>query len=63
MQEMIGEFTGSSLRDKRFKVLFTQGDLAEKLGVSRITVNKWETGKAVPSMKHLRLLKRLLKEK
>ncbi|HEY1247415.1 MAG TPA: helix-turn-helix transcriptional regulator [Nitrososphaera sp.] len=63
MQEMIGEFTGSKLRDKRFKSLLTQGELAERIGVSRITVNKWETGNATPSMKHLRSLKRLLKEK
>ena len=31
----------------------TQSDLAEKIGVSIQSISKWETGKAVPSFKHL----------
>lgn len=38
----------NSLRDLRQKRKLTQQDLADKLGVSRVAVTKWETGEAYP---------------
>ena len=37
-----------TLRDRSF---MTQNELAVKLNVSFVTVNRWENGKAVPSIK------------
>lgn len=37
----------------------SQGELAEKLDVSRQSVSKWETGTAVPSMDNMRTLSQL----
>jgi len=38
----------NSLRDLRQKRKLTQQDLADRLGVSRVAVTKWETGDAYP---------------
>lgn len=35
----------------REKLLLTQDEIALELGVSSITVCRWETGKTVPNMK------------
>ena len=40
---MIGKV---SLAGARTSACLTQADLADKLGVSRVSVNQWETGKA-----------------
>ena len=32
----------------------TQGEVAEKLGVSRVSVCKWENGKTLPTAKRLK---------
>lgn len=40
----------NSLRDLRAQRNWSQGDLAEKLGVSRQSVNAIETGKFDPSL-------------
>ena len=40
----------NSVRDLRAQVIWTQADLAEKLGVSRQTVNAIETEKYDPSL-------------
>lgn len=37
-----------SLRVARAMTELTQEELAEKLGVSRVTVQAWEAGKAIP---------------
>lgn len=34
----------------------TQEDFAKKIGVSCITVTRWETGKAKPNLKTMRLI-------
>ena len=41
---------GKSLFDARKKCGFSQEDVAEKLGVSRQTVSKWETDETVPDI-------------
>ena len=38
---------------ERKKKKLTQIQLAEVVGVSRITINKWETGKSTPSVEML----------
>ena len=40
----------------RRKALMTQEDFAKKIGVSCITVTRWETGKAKPNLKTMRLI-------
>lgn len=41
---------------KRNRLLagMTQADLAEKLGVSTVTVHKWESGESLPRAKRLK---------
>jgi putative transcriptional regulator len=47
----------------RERLLLTQTELAEKLGVSYASVNRWENGKCEPTMKAKRKIKNLcLKE-
>lgn len=36
------------IKDKRERAGMTQGELAERLGVDRTTVTKWESGDAMP---------------
>lgn len=40
----------------RIKSIMTQEDFAKELGVSFATVNRWETGKAKPGIKAMRLI-------
>ena len=47
------------LREYREKTFLTQEDLARKLGVSYVTVNRWENGKFEPTMKIKRKLNKL----
>ena len=49
-------------RKYREKVLLTQTELAEKLGVSFASVNRWENGQFEPTMKIKRKLRDLFKE-
>lgn len=51
----------NSLRDLRTQRNWSQGDLAEKLGVSRQSVNAIETGKFDPSLPLAFKLARLFK--
>ena len=44
------------LKEYREKAFLTQEDLANKLGVSYVTVNRWENGKFEPTMKIKRKL-------
>lgn len=41
------------LKEFRMKRKWTQEQLAEKMGVTRTAVVKWETGKAYPTMEKL----------
>lgn len=40
----------------RRKALMSQEDFAKEIGVSSITVTRWETGKAKPNLKTMRLI-------
>ena len=40
----------------RIKALLTQEDFAKEIGVSYTTVNRWETGKAKPTIKAMKLI-------
>ena len=42
---------GNSLFQARKKCVLSQEDVAEKLGVSRQTVSKWETDETVPDIR------------
>ncbi|MCI1925647.1 MAG: helix-turn-helix domain-containing protein [[Lactobacillus] timonensis] len=42
------------LRSLRAGAGLTQQQLADKLGVSHISVSRWETGKAIPSPKYIK---------
>jgi hypothetical protein len=44
----------------REKLLLTQQELAELLGVSFVTVNRWENGVHEPTMKVKRKIKELM---
>lgn len=40
----------------RRKAFLSQDDFAKKIGVSFATVNRWETGKATPNLKTMKLI-------
>lgn len=40
----------------RRKAFLTQEDFAKEIGVSFATVNRWETGKAKPTLKTMKLI-------
>ena len=40
----------------RRKAFMTQEDFAKEIGVSCITVTRWETGKAKPTLKTMKLI-------
>ena len=44
------------IRRIRIKALMTQEDFAKEIGVSFTTKNRWETGKAKPNIKAMRLI-------
>ena len=46
-----------AVKKLRSKMLLTQEELADVLGVSFATINRWETGKYAPTMKAKRKLK------
>jgi putative transcriptional regulator len=48
---------GKALKALREKLLITQTELAQKLGVSYASVNRWENGKCEPTMKAKRKIK------
>ena len=47
----------------RENLLVTQTELAEKLGVTFATVNRWEKGHHIPTVKQKRALRDLCKKK
>ena len=47
------------LKEYREKKFMTQKDLADELGVSNVTVNRWETRKFEPTMKIKKKLHKL----
>lgn len=50
---------GDKLLDLRKKAGLSQEDVADKLGVSRQTVSKWETNQTVPELIKVKLLSQL----
>ena len=44
------------LKAQREKLGLSQGDVAEKLHITRQTVSRWETGKGTPDLENLVLL-------
>lgn len=46
----------SEIKSRRTALGMTQEDLAEKLGVSHITVSRWERGYALPSPKNVKAM-------
>ena len=46
----------------RRKAFLSQEEFAKKLGVSYTTVNRWETGKAKPNLKTMKLIDEYCKE-
>lgn len=42
-----------TLKSARVNVNMTQAEAAEKIGVSKDTVQKWERGKTVPNVKYI----------
>lgn len=50
------------VKELRMKMLLTQQEFADHLGVSFETVNRWENGKNEPTMKCRRALAVLFKE-
>lgn len=47
------------LKDIREKLLLTQTELAEKLGVSFASVNRWENSRTEPTIKAKRKIREL----
>lgn len=53
---------GAKLKELRMKLLITQTELAEKLGVSFATINRWENGHNEPTMRQRRAIRDLCKK-
>lgn len=51
---------GSNIQSRRKMVELTQEQLAERLGVSRQTVTKWETGESTPDLANAAALAEVL---
>lgn len=47
----------------REKLLLTQEELANELGVNSVTVCRWETGKSEPAMKTKKAIKEFYSQK
>lgn len=45
-----------TIRELREAAYLTQAELGELVGVSHVTVSKWEHGKGVPRARHVRKL-------
>lgn len=52
---------GSSMYDARKKSGFSQEEVAEKLGVSRQTISKWEQDETLPDIRQAKKLSTLYK--
>lgn len=51
-----------TLKQMRMAVCLTQEKLAKRLGVSAMTYHRWESGKNMPSPKHIAILSRELEQ-
>jgi DNA-binding XRE family transcriptional regulator len=50
------------IRQLREKMILSQTEFAELLGVSNVTVSRWETGKSFPTIKLKRKLMQMFAE-
>lgn len=50
------------IKESRIKLGLNQEEFAEKLGVTVVTVSKWENGKTIPTEAKMNLIKDLLKK-
>lgn len=50
------------IKELREKAFLTQEELASMLDVAFVTVNRWENGHSVPTMKAKRYLSKLFKQ-
>ena len=50
------------LKEYREKMFMSQEDLAQKLGISYVTVNRWENGKFEPTIKLKKKLYNMFKK-
>jgi putative transcriptional regulator len=50
---------GKIIKELRDKLLLTQTEMADKLGVSFATINRWENGKHEPTMRYRRKIRDL----
>ena len=50
------------IRQLRQKMILSQTEFAELLGVSNVTVSRWETGKSFPTIKLKRKLMQMFTE-
>jgi DNA-binding transcriptional regulator YiaG len=54
--------TTSTLKQRRLKLKLSQMALAEKVGVSLVTIQLWERGISTPTDKNKQILESVLKE-
>ncbi len=52
---------GNKIMELRKKNNFSQEDLAEKVGVTRQTISKWELGETAPDLKQAKVLSQVFK--
>lgn len=52
---------GNKIMELRKKNNFSQEDLAEKVGVTRQTISKWELGETSPDLKQAKVLSQVFK--
>ena len=50
------------LKEYREKMFLSQEDLAQKMGISYVTVNRWENGKFEPTIKMKKKLHNMFKK-
>ena len=56
MTERFSMGFAEDMKKIRRKAFLTQEDFAKEIGVSFATVNRWETGKAKPNLKTMKLI-------
>lgn len=50
------ELRGSSLKTKRLEAMLTQAELAKLIGVTKLSVLRWEVNAKQPSLRHMRAM-------
>ena len=50
----------STLRDYRHEAILTQEELAQQVGVNKLTIYSWERGETLPRPSHIRKLAEVL---